>query len=151
MAEVSREFLGYLNSNVIAEWLRIIRRWQCYSGPIAYPFLPQGFPVADIMVLKAQTDAWTVGNDGVKQPYVAAEITWLMELAAEVRETFVLDKVANVFSANCIYHTAEVMFWDQIKVNGTSLGDAVQQWYFENTTTTLVDSCVTPLCNPSCV
>jgi len=69
--------------------------YQCYSGPITYPFLPAP---ADMMVLKAQTDAWTLGNDGIslKPPYKAAELTWLIELAAEVRATFQLDKVGLV-------------------------------------------------------
>ena len=35
--------------------------YQCYSGPIAYLYMPQ--PLSDLMVCKAQTDAWTVGHD----------------------------------------------------------------------------------------
>ena len=63
------------------------KAYLCYSGPYIYPFMPT--PLSDVMVLKAQTDAWTVGNDGVKSPFTAQEIEWLIELAAEVRATLV--------------------------------------------------------------
>lgn len=124
--------------------------YQCYSGPVAYPFLPGP---GDVMVLKAQTDAWTLGNDGVslKPPYKAAELEWVVELAAEVRATFQLDKVASVFSANCIYHTALMSLWDTLSVGGTVLGEAVQQWFFDNITVAAVDGCQTPMCNPTCL
>lgn len=125
------------------------KAWMCYSGPVVYPFMPA--PLSDLMVLKAQTDAWTVGHDGVKMPPDAAELVWLTELAAETRATFVLDKVANVFSANCLYHTSLVGLWGALRVNGTLLGTAVQKWYFDGSQTHLVDSCTTPLCNKSCL
>ncbi len=88
---------------------------------------------------------------GVKMPPDANELVWLYELAAEVRETFVLDKVVNVFSADCLYHTSLQLLWLNVEVNGTKLGEAVQSWYFDDKVTHLVDSCTTFMCNDSCL
>lgn len=125
------------------------KAYLCYSGPYVYNFMPA--PPTDMFVQKAQMDAWTLGHDGVKAPYTAAEIEWMVELAAEVRATFTLDKVPNVFSANCIYHTSIQLLWDTVRIANTTLGQAVQQWYFGGKQVALVDSCATPLCNPTCV
>lgn len=65
----------------------------CVPVGKVYNFMPS--PASDMFVQKAQTDAWTVGNDGAgKPPFNAKEIEWLMELAAEVRTTLLVDKVS---------------------------------------------------------
>lgn len=125
------------------------KAYLCYSGPVVYKFMPA--PLADILVLKSQNDEWTVDHDGLKFPYDAAELAWLVEFAAEVRASFVVDNVANVFSANCVYHTSLQLLWTSLAINGTKLSTAVQDWYFNNATVHLVDSCTTPLCNDSCI
>jgi hypothetical protein len=126
------------------------KAWMCYSGPFVYPFMPS--PASDVMVLKAQTDAWTVGNDGVGKPFSVKEMEWLVELAAEVRASLQqVDHVQNDFSANCLYHTSLQLFWDTISINSVTLSTAVQSWYFGNKTVSLVDSCTLPLCNPTCL
>eukprot|EP00039_Didymoeca_costata_P006308 m.89131 g.89131 ORF g.89131 m.89131 type:complete len:361 (+) comp13206_c0_seq2:1499-2581(+) len=122
--------------------------YNCYSGPFLYPFLKDH---NNIMILKAQTDAWTLGNDGVKMPPNVPEALWMAKLAEYVRATFILDNVTNVFSANCVYHTSLLTLWDTVAINNVKLKDAVSSWYFNNQHVVAVDSCATPLCNPSCL
>lgn len=125
------------------------KAYLCYSGPVVYNFMPA--PLSDMMVCKAQMDAWTVGHDGVKMPLNAAEVAWLIELGAQTRETFAIDKVINLFSADCVYHTSLQLLWDDVKVGNTTLHQAVEQWYFDNQVSHHEDTCTTPFCNDSCV
>eukprot|EP01130_Rhizamoeba_saxonica_P019221 TRINITY_DN987_c0_g1_i1.p1 TRINITY_DN987_c0_g1~~TRINITY_DN987_c0_g1_i1.p1 ORF type:complete len:393 (+),score=54.19 TRINITY_DN987_c0_g1_i1:204-1382(+) len=121
----------------------------CYFGPIAYSFLKNR---QNVLIQKAQTDTWVMNYNHIKTPPSPDEMTWLYYLADQVRYSYDLVQVDNVFSANCMYHTSIVSLWDTVIVNNVTLRSAVEDWYFAlGSDYKLFDTCPTPMCNLSCM
>jgi len=119
----------------------------CLLAEYVYPFLD-----IPIFIQKAQTDAWTVANVGIKKPYSQSEIQYMKNLASLVRESFVEASVNTVFSPMCVIHTTFLgKLFQQVTIQGVSLQQALGDWYFERKSSIdLIDSCREINCNLSC-
>lgn len=127
--------------------------WMCFVTPYAFPYLSRAR--APILIQSNQYDAFQVPWDCCSPPW--KNKTYEDE-AEGIRSAFHASMAAlvnppdGIFSAACFDHclTMDDNLFTQVTVSGLSLQQAIHQWYVENRTTILIESCAGLNCSPGC-
>jgi O-palmitoleoyl-L-serine hydrolase len=128
------------------------QQWQCMMGKYVEPYIS-----TPIFVFEWQFDLAQLYHDGIEDnpSGAAATLTYAQTSSANLTKTFAAAQRHHMFfSPSCYQHVVlntKHPTWAKVTAGGVALADALNDFVIGKTTSsTLLDECKTPDCNPTC-